>query len=137
MTCDGAPMPRRTRFSKAELRSRESQRLAILDSYELVEEAGNYLRSVREKRFAPPPSRQPGRKALTEQLRGLSMAAIEYADGNARAAFYLADAAGHTLHHATGMTDDYARCVNGFVISENSPACGLAVAKRMPVITPD
>jgi len=41
------------------------------------------------------------------------------------------------LHHVIGMPPAYARCVDGFTISEQSLACGLAVAKRQSIITPD
>jgi hypothetical protein len=124
-------------FLKAELRDRESQWLTILESYQVVEEAGMDLRQIRLGRANPPSYRSLGRGTLLEQLRGLLSVAIEYADGNARAALYLADPAGRTLHHVAGMTEAYARCVDGFAVGEDSLACGLAVAQRLPVITPD
>jgi GAF domain-containing protein len=70
-------------------------------------------------------------------LEVLIWAAIEHAEGKARAAFYLSDAAELELHHIVGMPPEYARCVNGFAISEQSLACGLAVATRRPIITSD
>jgi hypothetical protein len=75
--------------------------------------------------------------SLAGQLEVLVRTAIEHADGKARAAFYLADAAARELHHIVGMPQAYARHVNGFVISTHSLACGLAAATRQSVITPD
>ena len=57
--------------------------------------------------------------------------------GNARAAFYLADDQGKTLHHVIGMPQEYARYVDGFLIGASSLACGLAAAKRQAVIARD
>jgi PAS domain S-box-containing protein len=54
-----------------------------------------------------------------------------------RCAFYIADRGGRHLRHIVGMSESYARAVNGFVISPESLACGLAVATGKPVITPD
>jgi GAF domain-containing protein len=129
-------------IGKAELRMREAQWWTILESYQIVDEAGRYLRDLRERRSTQlqvlPSAHSPVDGAsLAAQLKVLVYAAIEHTEGKARAAFYLADAAGTELHHVTGMTDAYARYVNGFVISEQSLACGLAVAKRQPIITPD
>ena len=75
--------------------------------------------------------------SLAELLKVLVRTAIEQAGGKARAAFYLADAEGNALHHITGMPQAYARYVDGFAISPESLACGLAAAMRHPVITPD
>lgn len=52
-----------------------------------------------------------------------------------RCAFYVAD--GGVLRHVVGMSDEYARCVDGFEISPESLACGLAAATGKPVITAD
>ncbi|MDR5761245.1 chemotaxis protein CheB [Caballeronia sp. LZ035] len=52
-----------------------------------------------------------------------------------RCAFYIVD--GNVLRHVVGMPDEYARCVDGFVVSPESLACGLAVATGKPVITAD
>lgn len=52
-----------------------------------------------------------------------------------RCAFYIADA--DVLRHVVGMSDEYAQCVDGFQISPESLACGLAVATGKPVITRD
>ncbi|WP_395672413.1 PAS domain S-box protein [Phenylobacterium sp.] len=57
--------------------------------------------------------------------------------GDRRCAFYIVDDATGGLHHVTGMSPAYAEAVDGFVISPESVACGLAVALGKPVITPD
>jgi len=44
---------------------------------------------------------------------------------------------GTKLHHVVGMSEGYARHVEGFKISLDSLACGSAVATGEPVITPD
>jgi two-component system CheB/CheR fusion protein len=78
---------------------------------------------------------------LADELNLLVRAAIAQARGqargNVRAAFYAADGRKTALHHVTGMTKEYARCVDGFAISPRSLACGLAAATRRAVITPD
>jgi hypothetical protein len=141
--------------SMTELRDLELQWMAVVDSYQMVEESGRFLKDLRARRFAPketraqtagtiwPTSRfveaSPAANgvSLGDLLKVLVYTAIEHAHGNARAAFYLADAAGLQLHHVIGMPDAYARCVNGFAIGTQSLACGLAVATRQSVITPD
>jgi GAF domain-containing protein len=75
--------------------------------------------------------------SLAGLLKALVYTVIEQTGGKARAAFYLADDEGKTLRHLTGMPPAYARCVDGFEISSQSLACGLAAATRNPVITPD
>jgi GAF domain-containing protein len=92
------------------------------------------LRARARRNHATFPHPKP---SLADELKVLVSAAVQYADGKARAAFYLADDGGKELFHITGMTEAYARYVNGFVISERSLACGLAVARRHPVVTPD
>jgi PAS domain S-box-containing protein len=60
--------------------------------------------------------------------------------GEARTAFYLADADGALLHPVRGagnMPNAYLDEVDGFRIGEDSLACGLAVPTGQPVITPD
>jgi GAF domain-containing protein len=76
-------------------------------------------------------------RQLAGLLGVLVRAAIEYADGKARAAFYLADAAETELRHVVGMPAAYARYVDGFSISTQSLACGLAAAAKQPVLTRD
>ena len=75
--------------------------------------------------------------SLAGSLQKLVQTATEQAEGNARAAFYLANSQRTVLHHITGMTQEYARCVDGFAISSLSLACGLAAATRHAVSTPD
>jgi hypothetical protein len=123
---------------KAELRDYEGQWSEILETYRFLDAAGRYLSDIRAKRAKPVSTRFPrSGVSLAQRLDVLVSAAIEHADGKARAAFYLADEAGKELHHVIGMTEAYARCVNGFAIGERSLACGLAVAIRHPVVTPD
>src|SRR5215470_13202953 len=54
--------------------------------------------------------------SLADLLKVLSHAAVEQAEGRARAAFYLANSEQTALHHVAGMTEDYARYVDGFAI---------------------
>ena len=54
-----------------------------------------------------------------------------------RAAFYLANREGTTLHHVVGMPADYANAVDGFTISAESLSCGLAMHTGLPVLTSD
>jgi hypothetical protein len=140
--------------AKAELRGLQLQWQAVVDSYQLMEETARFLSDVRARRAAarenPPAARvtwPTGGRAdgsaavngasLADQLEVLVRTAVEHADGTARAAFYLADAAGRELHHIIGMPPAYARCVDGFAIGQQSLACGLAAATRRPIITPD
>ena len=73
--------------------------------------------------------------SVSSLLDVLVRTVIEKGKGEARAAFYVAD--GAKLHHVTGMPEAYARCVDGFAISPQSLACGLAAATGQPIITPD
>lgn len=75
--------------------------------------------------------------ALDVSLGILVAAAVEQEKGALRCAFYLADLESATLHHVVGMTDAYAERVNGFEVSPESLACGMAFASGQPVITPD
>jgi hypothetical protein len=76
-------------------------------------------------------------ESLAELLKPLVQTAIEKTGGTARAAFYVADASGSKLHHVTGMTQAYARRIDGFAIGPQSLACGLPASMRKAVITPD
>lgn len=73
--------------------------------------------------------------SLQISLGFLLQSLLDQAADDRRCAFYIAQ--GETLHHVVGMPEEYAKCVNGFVISPESLACGLAVATGTPVITPD
>jgi len=75
--------------------------------------------------------------SLSDLLEVLVHTAIDLTGGRARAAFYRANAKGSELHHLTGMPQAYARHVDGFAISGQSLACGLAAFTRQPIITPD
>jgi two-component system, chemotaxis family, CheB/CheR fusion protein len=73
--------------------------------------------------------------SLRESLGTLIGALVAQAPDDRRCAFYIAD--GQVLRHVVGMPDSYAQCVDGFMISPESLACGLAVATGKPVITHD
>jgi len=72
---------------------------------------------------------------ISDLLDVLIRTAIATSGGDARAAFYIAN--GGTLHHITGMSEAYAKYVDGFVIGPQSLACGLAAATGKPIITRD
>src|SRR5262249_19729986 len=59
---------------------------------------------------------------LEASLGVLVRTAIEYAGGEARGAFYTTHENGTSLNHVTGMSEAYARCVNGFVVAPHSLA---------------
>lgn len=138
-------------FWKAELRDLEAQWRTILESYQLVEKTGRLLTDIRTRRGAEtekvaqreseglhPERPTPAHDVpLAGLLDVLVRVAVEHAGGNARAGFFLADAAGVELHHVVGMPQAYAKCVDGFAISKTSLGCGLAVATQQPIITPD
>jgi GAF domain-containing protein len=73
--------------------------------------------------------------SLSNLLDVLVRTAIRKTEGEARAAFYVAN--GATLHHVTGMPEAYAKCVDGFAIGPESLACGLAASSGQPIITRD
>lgn len=75
--------------------------------------------------------------SLEVSLGILTRTAVRHFNGEARCAFYIADGKGTELRHVVGMPDDYARCVEGFEVSSKSLACGLAVHRGQPEITPD
>jgi signal transduction histidine kinase/DNA-binding response OmpR family regulator len=74
---------------------------------------------------------------LATSLAILTHAATEQMEGQARCAFYIANAKQTELTHVTGMSEEYARSVGQFPIGPDSLACGLAAYRREPVITPD
>jgi GAF domain-containing protein len=92
------------------------------------------LRSV-DNRYVP--LLDVERTDLANLLGVLVQTAVYYADGKARAAVYLADAAETKLHHLVGMSPAYARHVDGFPIGRQSLACGLAAATKQAVVTQD
>jgi GAF domain-containing protein len=77
------------------------------------------------------------RAVLQDILGGLVGAAENRSEGEARAAFYLADAGGTGLHRIAGMDPAYGAFTAGFAVGKQSIACGLAAAIRRPVVTPD
>jgi GAF domain-containing protein len=140
--------------SEAELRGLAFQWQDIAESYKLVEQSTLYLKDIRARRRTTNEKMSADRQkagmadgsevsnsaaagSLADLLGILVRTAIEYTDGKARAAFYLADAGRRTLHHVVGMPDTYAKYVDGFAIGEESLACGLCVSTKRPVITPD
>ena len=74
---------------------------------------------------------------LETSLGILIRAAVEQAGDGRRCAFYIANSAATELRHVVGMSEGYARCVEGFKISPESLSCGLAVATGEPVLTRD
>ncbi|MGU3663064.1 GAF domain-containing protein [Methylobacterium sp. A49B] len=62
---------------------------------------------------------------LDASLGILIRTAVTQAESERRCAFTAANPGGGTLRHVVGMPDDYARQVDGFVISGESLACGL------------
>lgn len=74
---------------------------------------------------------------LEASLDILIQTAIREFGGEARCAFYIVTGDGMTLHHVVGMSDDYARHVDGFPIGTEFLACGRAIGTVVPVITPD
>ena len=77
------------------------------------------------------------REVLQEILGGLVRAAESRSEGAARAAFYIADEGGASLHRIAGMDPAYGAFTAGFAVGKQSIACGLAAAIRRPVVTPD
>jgi hypothetical protein len=130
---------------RAELLDMERRWLGLVESFRFVEQVDRFLADAHAQRQSPAakiPALSaagvaPKRASLAELLEVLVCIAIEHAGGKARAAFYLADDEGARLHHLVGMTPSYARHVDGFEISPQSLACGLAAAIRRPIITPD
>lgn len=74
---------------------------------------------------------------LRDSLDLLVRTAVKHFRGEARCAFYIANAAGTELQHVAGMPETYAECVDGFKIGPDSLACGLAAYTGQPRITPD
>ncbi len=75
--------------------------------------------------------------SLEDSLRPLVRTAVRYFGGDARAAFYRVRDDGATLGHVVGMSEAYARSVEGFKIGKDSLSCGLAMYQVAAVITPD
>jgi PAS domain S-box-containing protein len=75
--------------------------------------------------------------SLETSLGDLVRTANEAFGADTRAAFYLSDDEGTTLHHIVGMPPEYAKAVDGFKIGLESLACGLATPAGRPVLTTD
>ncbi|MBV9655553.1 MAG: GAF domain-containing protein, partial [Acetobacteraceae bacterium] len=74
---------------------------------------------------------------LETSLGILTDAIVNAAEDGRRCAFYIADDKGSRLSHVVGMGEEYAKAVDGFEISPESLACGLAVAQGKRVVTRD
>ncbi|WP_148661197.1 PAS domain S-box protein [Flavisolibacter tropicus] len=77
---------------------------------------------------------------LDHSLNVLTSMVINETKGEARTAFYIANAEGTALYNIRGagnMPDAYADEIDGFLIGEDSLACGLAVPTGLPVLTSD
>ena len=75
--------------------------------------------------------------SLEESLEVLVRRASAFTGGRGRAAFYITSPDGKALHHVVGMHEHYAKCVDGYPVSGESMACGLAVHTGEPVIARD
>lgn len=74
---------------------------------------------------------------LETSLGVLVDAVVRHAGDGRRCAFYIADPQHNKLRHVVGMPASYAEAIEGFAISPESLACGLAVASGQPVVTAD
>src|SRR5215471_12890604 len=77
---------------------------------------------------------------LRHSLGILARIVTEETAGAARTAFYIADPGVSTLHPLQfegGMPESYTKQVDGFLIGEDSLACGLATTTGHPVVTRD
>ncbi|MEH2403228.1 response regulator [Nostoc sp.] len=77
---------------------------------------------------------------LADSLDILARLVAEETVGEARTAFYIANAEGSSLHPVYGagsMPDAYLDRVDGFAIGKDSLACGLAIPTGRPVLTHD
>ncbi|MBI0329662.1 ATP-binding protein [Burkholderia plantarii] len=74
---------------------------------------------------------------LPVSLDILARAAVAQIGGEARCAFYLADAGQTELTRIPDISEDIADNLERFPISADSFACGLAGYTRQPVVTPD
>ncbi|CAM4503220.1 MAG: Adaptive-response sensory-kinase SasA [Legionella sp.] len=74
---------------------------------------------------------------LTISLKALVDTIVIQTNGLARAAFYRMSSECTGLYHIVGMSEEYANDINGFKVGPDSLACGLAMYKGEPIITPD
>jgi two-component system CheB/CheR fusion protein len=81
-----------------------------------------------------------GSAPLEDSLNRIARIVVEETAGDARTAFYIADPEGVRMHPVWGagsMPESYLQQMDGFLIGEDSLACGLAVPTGHPVVTPD
>lgn len=74
---------------------------------------------------------------LKESLAVLIRTVVDEVGQGARAGFYLSNDEGTALHHVAGMSDDYAKAVDGFTVGPDSLACGLATHTGNAILTSD
>jgi len=112
--------------------------VAIKDSIAALEASKTLLLRAQQLLDGQTNDQAPAKAApVAKALDILVRTVVEQSQGKARAAFYIADAAGRELYHVTGMPQAYANFVDGFAISPESLACGLAAATGQPIITSD
>ncbi|WP_255373109.1 CheR family methyltransferase [Chitinophaga sp. YR627] len=74
---------------------------------------------------------------LENSLAPLVRTVVDQNDGEVRAAFYICSTGQDKLHLVAGMSEEYAREINGSDISPESMTCGLAMHTGEPVIAHD
>ncbi|WP_277184605.1 chemotaxis protein CheB [Caballeronia sp. BR00000012568055] len=99
---------------------------------EELDEYANWTRGQREALEAA-----INEAPLEQSLGMLVRIAQETLGPGTRAAVYLANGDGTTLHRIVGMTDEYAEAVDGFRIGPESLACGLVTHTGEAVLTAD
>jgi PAS domain S-box-containing protein len=115
---------------------RNSQLVLAITERKRVEDAlrrGEACLSGQKEAFQMAMDGQP----LSNSLAPLVRTALEQTQGIFRAAFYTLTPDGTGLRHVIGMTETYARDIDGFAIGPESLACGLALHFGEPVITRD
>jgi hypothetical protein len=105
----------------------ERQWLRLAESYNFLQEADRLFDA------RPVPARIPA----TDQLDHLISTVVQFAGPQSRAAFFAVSGCGTKLHHITGMSDGYARAVDGFAVGPSSLGCGLAASINEFVLHPD
>ncbi|WP_343688032.1 CheR family methyltransferase [Chitinophaga sp.] len=76
-------------------------------------------------------------QSLASSLAPLIRTIVTQTKGEARAAFYRISPDKKSLHHIVGMSEEYAKDVDGFKVGADSTACGFAMHTGEPVITTD
>ena len=129
-------------FGRAKMQYEDGQPTCFVGACTDITSRKNAEESLRESELWLAGQKQAFQAAvdgspLSESLDMLIRMAIRQFRGEARCAFYIANAAGTELRHVVGMPEEYARYVDGFKIGPESLACGLAVHIGEPRITPD